>query len=49
LSDSTKNGWCNQPPTWNFSKYLVDENGMLIGYFSKDVSPLDKSIISAIQ
>lgn len=49
LSDSTKNGWCNQPPTWNFSKYLVDENGMLIGYFSKDVSPLDKSINSAIQ
>jgi glutathione peroxidase len=49
LSDSTKNGWCNQPPTWNFSKYLVDENGMLIGYFSKDVSPLNEKIIRALQ
>jgi glutathione peroxidase-family protein len=28
-----------------FSKYLVDENGMLIGYFSKDVSPLNEKLL----
>ncbi len=25
LSDKNKNGWNNQQPTWNFSKYLVNE------------------------
>jgi glutathione peroxidase len=49
LSDSTKNGWCNKQPDWNFSKYLVDENGVLIGFFSKDVSPLDEKIVAALQ
>mgnify|MGYP002144876574 FL=1 len=49
LSDSTKNGWCNTQPDWNFSKYLVDENGVLVGFFSKDVSPLDKKIVNALQ
>src|SRR5437762_9907584 len=24
LTDSTKNGWNNKPPTWNFTKYLVN-------------------------
>lgn len=49
LSDSTQNGWCNKQPDWNFSKYLVDENGVLTGFFSKDVSPLDKKIVAALQ
>lgn len=49
LSDSTQNGWCTKQPDWNFSKYLVDENGVLMGFFSKDVSPLDEKIVSALQ
>lgn len=49
LSDSSQNGWCDKQPDWNFSKYLVDENGVLIGFFSKDVSPLDDKIITALQ
>lgn len=49
LSDSTQNGWCTKQPEWNFSKYVVDENGILIGFFSKDISPLDKKIIAVLQ
>ncbi len=49
LSDSTKNGWCNQQPVWNFSKYIIDENGVLQNFFSNMVSPLDKKVIASIQ
>ena len=49
LSDNKQNGWFNQAPTWNFSKYIVDENGVLQYYFSKDISPLDTTFLAAIK
>ncbi len=49
LSDATLNGWNNQQPSWNFSKYLVDENGKLIKYFDPAVSPLSKDVMNAIE
>jgi glutathione peroxidase len=49
LSHKEKNGWNNQPPSWNFSKYLVDEKGTLTHYFDPSVSPLSKEVITAIQ
>lgn len=48
LSDAAKNGWCSQAPTWNFSKYLVDENGKLLGFFSQNVSPMDAKLVGLI-
>lgn len=48
LSDSTQNGWNNQAPTWNFCKYLIDENGTLLKYFTTTVNPLDAQIVDAI-
>jgi len=48
LSDKNKNGWNDKEPTWNFSKYLVDENGTLLDYFDPSISPLSKEVISAI-
>lgn len=48
LSNASSNGWCNQAPVWNFSKYLVDENGVLLGFFSQTISPLDKAIIAKL-
>lgn len=48
LTNAGKNGWCNQQPSWNFSKYLVDEEGKLIGYFGPSVSPENPAIIKAI-
>lgn len=49
LTDSTKNGWNNKPPAWNFSKYLVSEEGVLINYFGSSISPLSNEVIKAIQ
>jgi glutathione peroxidase len=41
LSDRNKNGWNDQPPTWNFSKYLVNEEGVLTHYFAPGISPAE--------
>jgi glutathione peroxidase len=49
LTDSTQNGWNNKPPAWNFSKYLVNEEGMLINYFGPAVSPLSDDVLNAIK
>lgn len=49
LSDKTKNGWNNKQPSWNFSKYLVNENGILVNYFDPSISPLSEKVITAIK
>jgi len=48
LTDSTKNGWSNQAPSWNFCKYLVDEQGRLTRYFASTIEPFDEQIINAL-
>ena len=48
LTDKNKNGWNTQAPRWNFHKYLVDENGELIGVFQSKISPLDDKITSLL-
>jgi len=48
LSNKDINGWCNQQPEWNFCKYLIDENGVLLNYFAPAVSPLSKKIVGLI-
>jgi len=48
LTDSAKNGWNTQEPVWNFSKYLLDEEGRLTHYIDPSVSPLDPRLIKAI-
>lgn len=48
LTDSSKNGWNNKPPSWNFCKYLVNENGMLTNYFGSSISPMNKDVLNAI-
>jgi glutathione peroxidase len=49
LSDMTINGWCQQEPTWNFCKYLVNEQGVLTHYFPMTVDPLAAEVIAAIE
>jgi len=46
LTNKDLNGWNEKKPTWNFCKYLVDENGDLIAFFDKTVKPLSKEITS---
>lgn len=48
LSCQSQNGWNEQAPQWNFSKYLIDEQGRLTHYFGPSVSPLDKTVKAAI-
>jgi glutathione peroxidase len=48
LSEAGKNGWNEQAPSWNFSKYIIDEQGKLIGYFDPGVSPLGKEFTNII-
>jgi len=41
LTTPALNGWNNQPPVWNFSKYLVNPEGILTHYFGPAVAPKD--------
>jgi glutathione peroxidase len=36
-------------PSWNFCKYLIDENGKFVAFYSQKVNPLDESIVSKIR
>jgi len=48
LTDKNKNGWTSKKPSWNFSKYLVNEEGILVGYFDPSISPTGKEMLNAI-
>ena len=49
LTDSAKNGWNSKSPSWNFSKYLVNEEGILTHYFDPSVSPMSSTVTDAIK
>lgn len=49
LTDSSKNGWNTKQPSWNFCKYLVNENGILTNYFGSSISPLSSDVKNAIR
>ena len=44
LTNKDLNGWNEKKPTWNFCKYLIDENGNLVEFFDKSVEPMSKEI-----
>jgi glutathione peroxidase len=48
LTDKNKNGWNDQAPTWNFCKYLVDEEGRLIRFFAPSVEPNSSEMLEAL-
>lgn len=48
LTHKDKNGWNEQQPSWNFSKYLVNERGVLTHYFDPSVSPTSDVVTTAI-
>lgn len=49
LTDPNQNGWNRHQPDWNFSKYLIDEEGVLINYFGPAVSPMDPVVVKKLE
>lgn len=49
LSDKDLNGWNNTEPSWNFCKYLIDEEGKLVKFFPSSVKPLDNELVTLIK
>ena len=48
LCNKNQNGWNEAKPTWNFFKYLIDENGELIKAITPAVSPMSDEIINIL-
>ena len=48
LTDRNKNGWNEKSPSWNFSKYLVNEQGVLTHYFDPAISPLSDEVKTVV-
>jgi glutathione peroxidase len=49
LSHKELNGWNEQAPSWNFSKYLINEKGILTHYFDPAVLPFAPEIVKTIE
>ena len=49
LTNKQQNGWNDYQPHWNFSKYLINEEGILTHYFHPAISPLSEEVFEAIK
>lgn len=49
LTNEEKNGWNYTAPTWNFCKYLVDENGELTHFFEAAIEPMSEELTQAVE
>jgi glutathione peroxidase len=48
LADKSKNGTVSDAPTWNFCKYLVDEQGHVVAFYPSKVKPMSDELVQAI-
>jgi glutathione peroxidase len=48
LSDKDQNGWNTDAPNWNFCKYLINENGELVKFYSSSVNPMSEEIVKML-
>ncbi len=48
LCHKTENGVMDAKVSWNFNKFLIDENGKLIGHFKSKVKPMSEEIVSKL-
>jgi glutathione peroxidase len=49
LTEKDKNGYADSEVTWNFQKYLIDENGELAQIIAPKVLPTDATVIAWIE
>jgi glutathione peroxidase len=45
LTSKSANGVLDSEVAWNFQKYLIDENGNLVGFFKPAVKPLSDEVV----
>ena len=48
LCNKTENGVMDAKVSWNFNKFLLDENGKLIGHYKSKVKPMSEEIVSKL-
>lgn len=48
LTDPAANGWNDKAPTWNFSKYVIDEDGRLKKVLGPRVKPMSDEVVTAL-
>lgn len=48
LGSKAKNGVTDEKPDWNFCKYLVDEQGHVVGFYKSKVKPMSDELVTAI-
>ncbi|MEO7445808.1 MAG: glutathione peroxidase [Ferruginibacter sp.] len=48
LTHEDQNGWNYVAPTWNFCKYVIDEEGNLTHFFEAGTEPGDKALLEAL-
>lgn len=48
LSTKELNGVTDEKPTWNFCKYLIDENGKVMKFYNSKVTPMSNELLSDI-
>jgi glutathione peroxidase len=49
LTQKSKNGLQDSEVSWNFQKYLIDQNGKLVKVIKPTVQPDDAEIVSWIK
>ncbi len=49
LTEKDKNGLEDSNVSWNFQKYLIDENGNLVKVISPRTDPMDEEIIAWLE
>lgn len=49
LTQKAQNGKLDSEVTWNFQKYMIDENGKLVDFVSPRTQPYDDKIVAWIE
>jgi len=49
LTSKRENGLENSKVSWNFQKYMIDEQGQLVGHFAPTVKPDSEKLVSWIE
>jgi glutathione peroxidase len=49
LTSKSENGVLDASISWNFNKFLLDENGKMLAYFPSKVKPMSDEILQYLR